>query len=201
MEPEKQRKKRKFSIRTFLFKFKAHPWEDSAVQTEANRRSKEISALKYQARLLEHEKEVAKQQYKLSRLKDEISFYEEDKAADQPGQDFNQMLPFLMMLMSGQKPEPQDFLKMLNPGFVSPSKASEISSTPGFAAHASTPVNAEQISLSDEEISETLKTIPKNYLKMAKKFPDQIIKSYAEKHFNFNEPTVERAIEILRTEK
>jgi hypothetical protein len=190
---------RKHTLRSFFFKFKAHPWETKEISDEATARSEEIRQLQHQKRLLEHQKNVAKEQFKLTQLQDEIAWYKEEHEPE-PKEDFNALLPFLMMLMSGNKPEPEQFIQMLNPNYKNPSALLQKGSSEGFAVHASTPVNAEQISLSDEEIKATLTKIPKRYLKIAKSFPDGVIKGYATKQFNFNEPTLERAIEILRSE-
>lgn len=188
-------KRHRWTLKGFIFKhFKAHPWQDPEIITEANRRSAEIRELQHQARLIEHERNVAKEQYKLAKLRDEITFYQEERQAPEPPQnDLSQLLPLLMLL--GRKDQGQMSMEDFAPLLQSSSQRQN----PSQVIPSSSAKSPPDTSLSDDEIIATIDKIPPKYLKMAKQFPDKIIKSYAQKHFDFNEPTLERAIEIIRS--
>jgi len=70
-----------------------------------------------------------------------------------------------------------------------------------FSNLGTSPPISEQVSLSDEEIRETLKKIPKQYLKLAKTMPDNAVIGVIKQQGNFTDDTIARSLRILRNEK
>lgn len=59
----------------------------------------------------------------------------------------------------------------------------------------------QELNLSREQIKEELKKIPSNYLNIARNLPDEVLKSYARKHFDFNEATINEAVNIIKNKE
>ena len=130
---------------------------------------------------------MAKERDKQRVIMEEIDFYKgQSEPEPEPQQnELAQLIPLIMLLKNAQQPE--DLLGLIqSPQGQGPAK---VQITP--------PIN-KVVSISDEALVQALNKIPKKQLKMARAFPDEIIKSYARKHFDFDEPTIERAITILR---
>lgn len=198
---EELHKKRRFTLRSFLFRWKAHPWEDPEVSSEAQARANEIKALRHQARVLEHEKNVVKEQYKLDKLRDEIEFYKEERNPPQnnQGQDLMQLLPLLALMGKKEPIEPGDFMQLLGGQNQNPLPTYGKNIVSSSVQKTLTPIKEE--ALSDEEIMDILKQIPAKQIKMAKAFPDELIRSYVKKNFDFNDSTIDRVIQIVRAQK
>lgn len=128
---------------------------------------------------LEHETRVLQQKQEIARLEQEIAELKgEDDDEEEEGETDNIFLNTILQ-------------KFLNPqaqqGSVS-SVSGEVLDIPPMQG----------VTLTDEQITATLKSLPAKYLKMARFMPDETLKGVISKQGNFSEDTIARAIKQIR---
>jgi hypothetical protein len=184
----------KWTLKRFLYDtLYKKAWQNKEIKAEAEARSLETRQETAKTRAIEHEFKMVKERDKQRALLDEIDYYKhKDDEVEEPNQ-LAQLLPLIMMLKNAQSPE--DLLPLLsgnqNPLPNQKLDAKSLNST-------TTPLV--QVSLSDEQIKAELAKLPKKYLQLAKNLSPEMARAYAHRHFDFDEPTIERAIEIIRGE-
>lgn len=133
-----------------------------------------------QIRRLEHEARVLEQKQEIKRLEKELAELNADDDDDDDEIDTENMLMNTLLT------------KFMNPHSIrDPNQGGEISPIPPMQVGG-------EISLSDQQIEQTLAGIPRSYLKMARNMPDDAIKAFINKQGNFSQETINRAITRLR---
>lgn len=170
-----------------LFKKRGYSFDDETTATEARARSDEIRDLKHQARLLEHQRNVQREKYKLLQLQDQISFYEDEINGDDEdnasGSIDEMFQSILLKSLLGQAP-----LQNANASLSAHQPPQE----------ATNPNVARKISLSDDELKDNLKRMPKHLLKIARAAPEDKVREYLGDKFNLDDDTIRRGIAILK---
>jgi hypothetical protein len=186
------------SLLSFFSKKKprGNSFEDDEIRQRAIQHSKEIRELNAQIREAEHQASLEKARLILMRKQQAIQDYRDEITPPEPEpgiiEQLQPYLPLILSLLSGKQLNAPELLNALNnspqqqhQAQLSPPKKDD--NSPGVAY------------ISDEEIKQTIEQIPKKDLKMAKMFPDSVVKSYLQKHFSVDNETADRALTILRT--
>lgn len=184
------------SLLSFFSKKKprGNSFEDDEIRQRAIQHSKEIRELNAQIREAEHQAELEKARLMLMRKQQAIQDYRDEITPPEPEpgiiEQLQPYLPLILSLLSGKQLNSSELLSALN---NSPQQQHQAQTSP-----------PKQLSpgvahISDDEIKQTIEQLPKKDLKMAKMFPDSVVKSYLQKHFNVDDETADRALTILRT--
>ena len=184
----------KWTFKAFLYRVLTfRGFKDKEIKAEAEARSVECRQEQAKTRQIEHEFKMVKERDKQRALLEEIDYYKHKDDEPEPEQNqLAQLIPLIMMLKNAQSPE--DMLPLLT------GQNTFTQTQPVAKSFNSTTPQVKVISLSDEQIKAELSTVPKKYLKIAKTLSPEMCKAYAHRHFDFDEPTIERAIEIIRGE-
>ena len=168
---------------------KKYNFEDEAILKEARERAEVIKQLKFQQRLLEHQRDIKKEQFKMMQIEEQISFYNGEEEQPKNG-DLTTLITGILVPILLKKFAPDvDLSGIFNP------QSQKALPLPDALPKQNL---SDKTELSDEEIQEQLNQIPRKQLKMVKGMPDVIIKAYAQKNLNFSESTIDRAIQILK---
>jgi hypothetical protein len=179
-------------IFSFL-KRKKYNYENPEIAAEAQQRANEIKALKFKQRLLEHQRAVAREQYKNLQLEEEIAAYRGEEQESQGDSSFNVLLKDIIIPIAMRKffPETPEAGQIATT-FLNPPPTATTAKLSG------NPTNAALPELSDEEIIEQLDAVPRKYAKFIKAAPDATIKAYLTKNFAYGEQTIDRAIYLMK---
>ena len=167
-------------LKLFIKRKRGNCFENPEVQAEAQQRSEEIRQIKHLQRFTEHQRNLAKEKFKLQQLQDQISMYETDYEPEEETSSIEQqLLNIILSNTLGKNTLLSQQQESSNKVFTSQPKDT----------------------LTDVEIMGQLKKIPKNYLKIGRKFDDNTLKGFINKNFNYDEDTTNRAIQIFRKQK
>lgn len=175
---------------------------DSDRSEEANKKAQVIHELKHQARALEYEAKVLREQKRVDQLKAEIAFYKNPPQEEAPQHNQMQELMQLFLMFqafNGKSGENGGDMAQFMASLQDPNILNSPASS-GNLNKSTIPQNINDIPLSDEAIRENLSLLPPDKVKLAKKLNPGIIKSYIKKNFDYSDATIERAIQIIKTE-
>jgi len=153
-------------------------YSNPEILEKAIERSNETRALNKEIRELKHKKELLKKEMELEELRQELEELKAQRMASMIQEDEGSMEDKLLNLL---------MIKML----AGNSQRNSLSELPSSIP---TPQQPEGVSLSDEELNRVISQLPKKVLKIAKNLPDNAIRSYITKNFNWSEETIQRAI-------
>jgi len=155
--------------------------EKPEVQAEALARSIEVRQNEAVLRRLRHELKVQEQRVQIEEAKSYLNALRGTDEPESSGGIEDKLLEVLLTKVLGGNSQNQQ------PGLAE------------FLNKGQSPPN--EINLTDDEIRNTLKDVPKHYLKMAKKMNDEQLKNVIKTQGNFSDDTLKRALNILRNEK
>lgn len=196
-----------------LFRIKQHTWVDPKIAKEASDRAAEINKLRHEQRVLEYQRNLLRERWKNEQLRDEISFYQNEKNMPSAEEDQAAQLQGLLALMQifaapgGQNEQAgiAQLMQYFTPGqqiknqFPLSDKGGSPLDTQQL--NENLPPEASEFGLSDEEIRAEISKIPRQKLALARALNPKIIKAYLKKNFPYDDRTIERAIQIMKAEQ
>lgn len=187
----------------FKSKKREYAFSDPKISAAAAEKALEVRKSLHEIKLLELETVKLKHQRDQLALQQEIALnsQEQEQPKDQM-QELMQMYMFFQSLVA-KKAEGQsfddmsNFMAQLNPGFgvETNSRMGESSS-----ARSNSPPSASELGQTDDEIREQIRLLPPDKVALAKRLPSKMVKNYIKKNTDYDDKTIDRAIQIIKTE-
>jgi hypothetical protein len=186
----------------FKRKRKDYNFNNSKLSQEAAEKATMVRKSQHEIRLLELET------IKLKHQRDQLALQQEIQLNSQPqAEPKNQMEELMQMYMFFQSLMPQkaegqsldnmsNFMAQINPEMLHGENGGSTSSERSYSPQPT----ASELGQSDDEIREQIKLLPPDKIQLAKKLPSKIVKNYIKKNTDYDDKTIDRAIQIIKTE-